>query len=278
MTVIDAATGLIPAPIGATTPQTAQLVTTAVTGILVFLSVCYALWVWKSRGTPLYFFVLLGGAVCILNEPWLDLISQIWFPKDGWIVFEAYGRSMTLWGLFSYTVFFGTQTFAVLELLRRGVSRAKFWAGLVGVWAFNVALEATVLSTDLYFYYGYQPLRIGDFPAVWLVLNCIGVALAAAIFIRFRDFFTGPRVIFAAVVAPMCQLVGLWFGIPHFYALNSDASSAVKTVASALSIVVGLVVLDVIIRVIVRGAPVEEPDDAIHVPLAHRHEETRTTA
>lgn len=261
--------GLTPPPVDAATPETAQLVTTTVTGILVFLSLCYTLWVWKKRGTPLYFLILLGGSVCILIEPWLDLISQIWFPSDGWIVFEAYGRPMPLWGLFAYTLFFGTQTFAILELLHRGVSRGKFWLGLVGVWIFNIALEVTVLSTDLYFYYGYQPLRVGDFPAVWLVLNCVGVALAVAIFMRFRDFFTGPRVLLAAVVAPVCQLAGLWLGIPHFMALNSDVSAVVKTVASAVSILIGLLVLDAIIRVIAHGTPFEESDEGAHVELPH---------
>jgi hypothetical protein len=273
MITIPKSTGLTPPPIDAMTPETAQLIATTVTGILVFLSLCYTLWMWKRRGTPLYFLILLGGSACMLIEPWLDLISQIWFPSDGWIVFEAYGRPMPLWGLFAYTLFFGTQTFAILELLHKGVSRAKFWLGLIGVWIFNIALEVTVLSADLYFYYGYQPLRIGDFPAVWLVLNCAGVALAAAIFMRFGDFFTGPRVLLAVAVAPVCQLAALWLGIPHFMALNSDVSAVLKTVASAVSIVIGLLVLDAIIRVIARGTPFEEPDESADAALPHAHDE-----
>lgn len=243
-------THLVAPPVDAVTPATANLVTTLVTGSLVLISLIYALRIWKTRGSALYFVVLISGALCMLSEPWLDIISQIWFPSDGWIVFEAYGRTMTLWGLFSYTVFFGTQTFVILELLRRGVTRGNFWAGMLGVWAFNIALEATVLASKLYFYYGEQPLRIGEFPAVWIVLNSIGVALAAAILHKFGSFFTGPRVVAAIVVAPLCQLVGLWVGYPHFYALNSDASMAVKTAASAASIVIGLIVLDIIIRVL----------------------------
>ena len=254
---------MIPPPIDAVTPPTAQLVTTTITGLLVLVSLGYTLAIWKRRGTPFYFFILVGGCLCVLNEPWLDLISQIYFPRtDGWIVFEAYGRSIPLWGVFSYTVFFGTQTFAVLELLQRGISRGRFWLGLLGVWAFNLALEVTVLRTALYSYFGYQPLRIGDFPAVWIVLNSVGVALAVAIFMRFRDFFTGPRVLLAVVVAPVCQLAGLWLGTPHFIALNSDASAAVKTVASAVSIAIGLLVLDGIIRVMSRTFPYEPTDQS----------------
>jgi hypothetical protein len=253
-------TRLVPPPIDAVTPDTAQLVVTAVTGTLVLLSLGYTLVVWRRQGTPLYFLILLGGCIAILNEPALDLISQIYFPREGgWKIFEAYGRPMPLWAVFSYTVFFGTQTFAVLELLRHGISRAKFWLGLIGVWIFNLALEVPVLRTELYFYVGYQPLRIIDFPAVWLVLNSVGVGLAVAIFLRFRDFFTGPRVLVAVAVPAVCQVAALWLGTPHFLLLNSDQSHVVKILASALSIVIGLFVLDAIARVICRGTPIEQP-------------------
>jgi len=252
-------THLLPAPIDAATPHTAQLVVTAVTGTLVFLSLCYALVVWKRRGTPLYLLILLGGCVAILTEPALDLISQIYFPRNGsWTVFEAYGRPMPVWAVFSYTVFFGTQTFAILEVLRRGITRAKFWLGVAGVWIFNIALEVTVLRTHIYFYFGYQPLRIGDFPAVWLTLISVGVVLAVAIFLRFRDFFTGPRALIAVAVVPVCQVAALWLGTPHFLLLNSDQSHAAKTLASAVSVIAGLVVLDAIARMICRGSPTEQ--------------------
>jgi hypothetical protein len=250
------ATGLIAPPIDAATPHTAQLVVTAVTGILVLVSVLYALLMWNRRGTPLYLLILLGGGLAILNEPALDLVSQIYFPRNGsWTVFEAYGRTMPVWAVFSYIVFFGTQTVAILEVLRHGVTRTKIWLGVAGVWIFNIALEVTVLKTGIYFYFGHQPLRIGDFPAVWLTLNSVGVALAVAVFFAGREFFTGPRVLTAVAVPPACQVAALWLGTPHFLALNSDQPQAVKTLASAASIVIGLIVLDAIARVITRERP-----------------------
>ncbi|MUL65924.1 hypothetical protein BOO86_15720 [Mycobacterium sp. CBMA 234] len=247
--------GMMAPPLDTPTPATAQLVVTAITGTLVLGALTYALMYWRRRGTPLYLFILLGGALAVLNEPALDLVSQIWFPRGGWTVFEAYGRPMPVWALLSYTTFFGTQTFAVLELLKRGITRSRFWMGMAGVWLFNIALEVPVLRTELYFYFGYQPLRILDFPAVWLVLNSIGVALAVVIFQRFGDFFTGRRMLLAATVPPICQLVGLWFGTAHFVLLNTDASTLAKTVGTAVSIIAGLIALDGLARLICRFTP-----------------------
>lgn len=252
-------------PWDAITPHTPQVAVTTVTGALVAVTLVYTLAMWRRRGTPFYLLILLGGLLCILNEPALDLVSQIYFPRrEAWTVFEAYGRPMPAWGVLSYTVFFGTQTIAAVELLRRGASRARFWLVVVGVWVLNSCLEVTMLNTRIYFYFGDQPLRIGQFPAVWLVLNVIGVVTAAALFLRFRSFFTGPRTLLAMLVPPICQVVGLWFGTPHFLLLNSDQSHTAKVIASLVSIVAGLVALDFVGRIACQGQRDAALDDHSH--------------
>jgi hypothetical protein len=246
---------MTPPPYDAVAPHTAQVVLTTIEAVLVALTLCYALVTWKRRKTPLLLLILIGGAVAIVNEPALDLISQIYFPCRGsWIVFEAYGRPMAVWGVLSYTLYFGTLVLAAVELLRRGATRLRFWLVVVGVWILNSLLEVVMLRTGIYFYFGYQPLRIGLFPAVWLVLNAVGAIGAAAILLRFRTFFTGPRVLLAAVVAPVCQVAALWIGTAHFILLNSGQSHAVKTLGSLVTIVAGLLVLDVLGRIACRGA------------------------
>lgn len=245
-------------PWDAVTPHTAQAVVTTVTASLVVLTLLFTLYMWRKRGTPLYLFILLGGSLAIFNEPRLDLISQIYFPhRDSWTVFEAYGRTMPVWALMSYTLYFGSFTVAAVELLRKGATRTKFWLVVVGVWVLNSCLEVTMLSTGIYFYFGEQPLRIGLFPAVWLVLNDIGVVLAATVILRFRPFFTGPRVALAAIVPPIAQEVGLWFGTPHFILLNSDQSFALKTVGSLASIVAGLLAVNFLIKFACQGERTE---------------------
>ena len=246
-------------PLGAETPDAAQFAVTTVTGVLVAVTLVYTLAVWQRRGTPLYLAILAGGAVAALNEPALDLVSQIYFPSEGaWKVFEAYGRTIPAWAVLSYTLYFGMQTLVAVEFIqRRGATRQAFWGVIIGTWVFNSALEVTMLRTDIYFYFGYQPLRIGDFPAVWLVLNSVGVALAVLILLRLPRVFKGRRVALAAAVPPLCQVAALWLGTPHFLLLNSNQSHMAKTAASLLSIVAGLVVLDVLGRTL--ASPADRP-------------------
>jgi hypothetical protein len=261
-------------PYDAVTPQTGQLVVTSITGVLVALTLCYSLVMWQRRKTPFYLLMLVGGFLAVFNEPILDLFSQIYFPRNGsWTVFESQGRPMAAWGVLSYTLFFGTLVIGAVEALRGGSTRLRFWSVVVTVWILNCLLEVTVLGRNIYFYFGYQPFRIGDFPAIWLVLNAVGVVGAAAIFLRFRPFFTGPRLLLSAFVAPACQWAALWLGIPHFITLGTDLSPVIKMLGSAVSIVVSLIVLDVLGRIAIRGEVAPTKDSAVmtepslgHVP------------
>ncbi len=169
-------------PVEAVTPHTPQLLVTSITAALVVAALTYTLVVWRRRGTPLYLLILLGGCLAILNEAALDLVSQIYFPsEDAWVAFEAYGRTMPIWAVLSYTLYFG------------------------------------------------------------------------AVFLRAGPFFTGPMTLLAVAVPPLGQLLALWVGTPHFLLLNSDASLAAKTVASLVSVLIGLVAIDIIGRIACQG-------------------------
>lgn len=211
-------------PLDAVTPHDAQLAVTVVTGAIVAAMFVYALVVWGRRRTPVPLLLLSGATLCAINEVPLDLLGQIYFPRhEAYEAYEAYGRVIPWWVVFAYTIFFGMLSVAMLAWLQRGVTLGRVWTGVGVICLCNALLEVTVLSTDVYFYFGYQPLRIGDFPAVWLAINSLGVLTICVVVRTFAAYFVGRRVMLLVLVPPLCQIFGAWFGTPHYLVLNSDA-------------------------------------------------------
>lgn len=248
-------------PLDAVTPHDAQLAVTVVTGAIVAAMFVYALVVWGRRRTPVPLLLLSGATLCAINEVPLDLLGQIYFPRhEAYEAYEAYGRVIPWWVVFAYTIFFGMLSVAMLAWLQRGVTLGRVWTGVGVICLCNALLEVTVLSTDVYFYFGYQPLRIGDFPAVWLAINSLGVLTICVVVRTFAAYFVGRRVMLLVLVPPLCQIFGAWFGTPHYLVLNSDAGHGAKTLAALATMGLCLLVTAALVRFLVEHQTPVHPD------------------
>ena len=257
---------MTPPPVEAVTPQPEHLIVTAVTGAIVLGLLIYTLVMWRRRGTPLYLVMLGAGLVCVLNEVPLSYAGHFYYPRpDSWVAFEAYGRVIPFWCVFAYTIYVGGLSIGMSEWLRRGITRKRVWVGVGVVCALNALLEVTVLRTKNYFYYGEQPLRIDNFPSIWMAMNVVAVLGSCVVVHAFGRYLTGPRMLLLLPAIPLCQLAGDWFGTPHFLALNSGGPDWVLTVCSLLSIAICLTVVDAMARYLAHSrasTPAEENSHA----------------
>ncbi|MFY1621506.1 hypothetical protein, partial [Micromonospora sp. WMMD736] len=170
------------------------------------------------------------------------------FPADGWIGLTAFGRSIPIWVILAYVVFYGGFTYLIALAFRNGISRRTLW-GSIAVWgALNLAMEIPLLQSGLYLYYGDQPLTVGGFPISQLVFNTLGSMLGAVVIVRLAWFFTGARQLLLTVV-PFATFMSSWVvGMPFFLVLNNDTSHGLRVLAALVSIAIGLVAIDVLIR------------------------------
>jgi hypothetical protein len=249
-------TPTLPAPPwGMTTPPTVQLVMTIVVGALVAIAAVATLVHWRRTGSPVGILVVLGGFVCCLNESPVDILGFCFFPVDGWTVYTMFDRPIPLWVCLAYALFFGALTFVDVLLLRAGVSRRTMWLSLVGVMVVDLLIEMPTLASHLYTYYGDQPFEVGGFPLNWLVINSLGSLLASVVIVRGWSFFTGPRALLLLGV-PWATYMASWVvGMPYFGTQNADVSTPVRWIGGAVSIVVGLYLIDVLFRIGLRAAP-----------------------
>lgn len=263
---MTAARDLIEPPRDMVAPDTIQTVMTVGVGAAMVLLLGIATYFCVRQRTPLYLLIMAGGAICMFNETALDILGHCYFPEiNDWQAYETLDRAIPVWVAFAYVAYFGGLTAIEVFCLRRGVSRKQIWIGVLSIEGLNCLLELPPLKNDLYTYYGEQPLRIaGEFPAVWLVFNCVGSFLAATIIFRALPYLKGPRLLFVVLIPPVCQHAAFWLGVPYVAAINSDASHGVMTLAALVTIGLGLLVLHTLIDLVAdrgerRAAPVEPP-------------------
>jgi hypothetical protein len=232
----------------AVVPSTAQTAADIAWGILALLSLVYALIEWRRTRSPLPVILLIGGAIAYLNEPIVDAMGLVWHPRPNQERVISTLGPLPLWGLFCYVVFFGAGTHLLLKLMRRGLTRRRFWTGVGALMLVNLAIEIPLLPTHLYYYYGYHtpPMTIAHLPVYWLFLNVGGPLLAAAVLLAGESFFTGRRMLAAALI-PMTSYAAysLAAGWPIFSALHAKHLAPVFVWAAALlTITISAVLLD----------------------------------
>ena len=248
-------------PIDMTTPQGAYDTVQVIMWVLVGLAVVASIYFWRRDGVPTALLLMAGGLVCSLNEALADILGKVWFPTDQWAGYTLLDRAVPMWVVLAYVLFFGFFVYVIAEIFDRKPSHRAMWLGIVAFWVANSLLEMPILASDVYQYYGRQPLELGGFPLTWLTINVLGVLGAAVVVVRFRPWFTGVRQLFLLPLVFMTYMASWTLAMPHFWAVNSDLSTAWMTVASLVSVSLQIVAIDVLIKVGLQG-PIVVPSAA----------------
>jgi hypothetical protein len=117
---------------------------------------------------PLLLACLFGGLAASLFEPFVDVLGMVYLTENNSIhTFTLLGRTMPLFVPVIYPWYIGGFAYLTCQALTRGITRQKF-LGLFGVFVLtNFALEAPGLLTNVYTYYGKQPLNPWGHPMWW---------------------------------------------------------------------------------------------------------------
>lgn len=239
-------------PPGLQFPQTPQVYITVIMLTLAGAFVLYGLYQWYRSRSPLAPLLLLGGAVCYLNEPIVDVLGLCWHPRPGqWVALHTFGP-VPLWGLGIYIIFFGGMTHVLLQQARRGITRKQFWIGVLAFFAADLACELPILHYGLYHYYGQPPFELMGLPLYWLFINTPGPLIDVALLLRAPQFFRGWRMLLIPLLPMTTDAIGsVGAGWPIFSALNTpDSTVALKTGAALLTAAIGLLLIDALSRVI----------------------------
>jgi hypothetical protein len=210
----------------------------------------YAVRLWRREDDPVPVLCVLGGLVCTVFEPIVDVLGLCWYPRHGQMkLFETFGRPIPVPVLFGYAWAMGGMTVVALRLIRRhGVEALfRFYPLLLLV---TVPFELIANNTHFYVYYGNQPLRLFEWPVWWAPVNMAVPVVAAVLITRLRPYLTGARVaLVAALVVFADGGVNAAVAWPVWSALNApDLPTPIVQLAGVATIALAFLVVWLVTR------------------------------
>jgi hypothetical protein len=197
-------------------------------GFWVAMGLCFLAWGLTQRDKRLIIpAMLLGGMFTSTVEPLLDVLTGCLHPiiDQRTAVFTLLGRSIPLWVVVCYGLYYGG--FGSLNLLafNRGISRRAVWLWFLAPLAGDIVIEQILLHYGLYVYYGNQALELIQFPLYQPAGNSAGELLGVLMLFFLRPKLRGGRWFPAAlIVMPLGAVMGFnvvaW---PTYYVVHSDA-------------------------------------------------------
>lgn len=179
---------------------------------------------WRAKGDTIPLLLIAGGALCVFLEPIVDLLGLCWYPRGSELeIFELLGRPIPFLVLPGYSFFMGGLT--VIALHRLEVVGPR---GLLRLYPLMILLELPfeilAVHTEVYVYYGQQPLRIAEFPVWWLFVNTMVPVVAAVLLRPMRPWLVGPMVL---VVIPLLPAVDAGVNAAFAWPTWTDRKSVV---------------------------------------------------
>jgi hypothetical protein len=220
----DKTFGLPIPPVDAIAPTAIASGATTFFTVLALLALVYALWDWRKSRRPIILYILIGGGLTLLVEPFVDLMGACWHPIYGQgVAFELMGRYMPWWIVAVYFAFYGAQGALVYSLLRKGVSTRALFLLLLIPMAADVAIEEITLPTGLYVYYGAQPLMLfGNLPYWWVPCNSFGLMIGISLIYKLAPSLKGPTSLALPFLLPIGDLIAyVIIGMPSWIVINT---------------------------------------------------------
>ncbi|HEX5784946.1 MAG TPA: hypothetical protein VFY35_09490 [Burkholderiaceae bacterium] len=223
-------------------PHSATLMLMANT-VLVLLALWGVLRHWRQTGSAVGFWLLLGGTLCTLNEPIVDVVGKVWFPTFGNTpLLTAWGVSIPIYMLPVYCWYVGGQAFLSYRMCQQGLTLPGLYRRYATFAGVNVLLEVPPIVLGMYSYYGHQPFVLLGFPVWWTFCNALMPMVMGGLVYRLEPLLHGWRQVLIVPLAWMvAAAVNGAVGAPTWLALNLTGTTPWLThLAAVASLGLGL--------------------------------------
>lgn len=250
-------------PVDMSAARTAEWTITILGLVVMTPIVGYGLYRVVRHRDPVLLLALIGAGLSVIIEPVLSVLVHIWYPDEGGVayLFSTFGRHIPsgYMPLF-YMAFMGGFAYLICCLAQKGISSRDLYLLMAGVWVLSIALETFFTAIDVYAYYGYQPLRLVEYPLWYSPINMVYAAVPAMAMYFTIPVLKGWKQLLIVPLIPTVYGAGIaatmW---PAASALNSEAPHWLIWVACLASMALCVIVVWAVTTPIRRNEMVAGP-------------------
>ena len=197
--------------------------------------------------------ILIGSGFAMFAESLIIQDMHCWYPAINQIsVYTSFGHPVPLFACFAYLFYFAPGILVMMKKYEQGITQRQFWTFWLGCVVFTVFYEIAVLSFDLCYYYGYQPLRMWKLPLTWPIINTMTFIPFSVVMYYARPHLRGPWMLLVipamATAVPTFETMAAY---PLYVAINNSATPIwLANIAALLSIGMTLAAVAVCARLV----------------------------
>lgn len=227
-------------PVGVHADQTLSWAFVTVAAIFCLVSICWAVSELRRNRGLVALLALSGGLIASFEEPWINLLIKLWYPPDAPLIgFTALGHAQPLYVQLVYPGFVGLGAYVVYRGLLAHPDGSRLWPTFLGICALDLVFELPATASEVFVYYGPQPLQLFDdgWPLWVAPINAAGPVLAGWLLYRLVPVLRGGSQALLVLLPPLAY-AGVYgaVGWPTYTVLNSDVPAAVRTIAALFTI------------------------------------------
>lgn len=193
---------------------------------------------------------LAGGVVAALEEPWINAMIQLWYPRDSpLVVFTAMEHAQPLYVFLVYPGFVGLGAYVVYRSLVAHPDGRHLWRFFAGIVIMDLVFEFPTTAAGVFHYYGSQPMQIlADGWPFWVApVNAAGPIVAGWLIFRLVPILTSGQRAVVVVALPPLAYAGVYgaAGWPVYTLLKTDVPEPARWAAAVVTIAIctGIVAL-----------------------------------
>lgn len=162
-------------------PPGPQMMLTALSALMLVLSIWFVVKETRRRGDLVPIYAFLGGGLIIIYEPLGDILANVLYPVHGqltWI--DLFGRPIPVFIGLLYFWYMSVPAIYFVKQVEQGLSTPRLWRLYFFTLAIAVGIELVGVNVGAWVYYGPHPFMFFGVP-LWCPVTYSGFLMSISI-------------------------------------------------------------------------------------------------